>query len=162
MIEIGQVFAVFNIGLSTLALSSPIIDSSFALKCNGTAEIHNVGRSSETKTSETLSDQIFVVDQFQKIIFRALEPRQQFDPVCMTEDGQGNADISPGMIRTSSLEYSESGMTTECETSFNRKDGSGMHLLKFTYDDGTMISNEWQLICEPTSIPNFETVRNKF
>jgi hypothetical protein len=148
------------LGLSMPACASPISDD-FAIKCVGTAKSSDkYVRNGEVRTTN-LGEQVYVIRVKERVVYRALFPRQEFDPVCGSGGKDSPAYISPGLITLSDTE-SEDGFTTTCSMEIDRKSGNAKHVLKLEKLNGWFNQQEWDMTCMPTDIPVFDTSGNKF
>lgn len=140
-------------------LSSAVQESYFAILCEGSSEFTNLdGR---PKKSE-IGPQVFVIDSNTRAVFRALKPLQIFDPVCGVQGVPNKANISPGMITLFSYEQISEGNYSNCSMLIDRKLGTAEYRLKLDFKSGTSTLTVWKMTCQPTSIPKFDTSRNKF
>ena len=155
----GAMLAIVSCGQ---AAAPPIQSSSFAILCEGTADFANSAFQAGTGRRSPTGPQIFVIDEKQQVVFRALEPRQMFDPVCETEAGPGKASISPGMITVFSYERTPEDTKIDCNLTIDRKIGTAKYEMTMAFDGGGFNSFVWDMKCKPTAIPVFDTKRNKF
>jgi hypothetical protein len=155
----GAMFAIASCGH---AAAPPLEGSRFAILCEGTADFVNSAVGAGAERRSPTGPQTFVIDEKQQVVFRALEPRQMFDPVCGTEVGPGKASISPGMITVFSYERTPDDTKIECNLTIDRKIGTAKYEMTMAFDGGGFNSFVWDMKCKPTSIPLFDTNRNKF
>ena len=135
------------------------VEAPFAIACEGSARFFH---SSTNAPSTPTGLQVFVIDIANRKITRALEPRQEFDPICGADGVSGKADISPGIVNAWSFKRGESGDTETCSFEVDRKSGKAKYELNLEYPSGAFDRFDWQMTCVPTRIPVFDTSGNKF
>jgi hypothetical protein len=148
------------VGIVTLAgvpaAANPILKSSFAISCEGDATFESVNAGRSSSSTDPSGRQVFVIDESQHVVFRALFPRQEYDPIC----GASEAHISPGRITIFSVERDDRSSTI-CELSIDRQAGTAEYILNIDFENGRAQNMKWTMDCERTEIPIFDTSRNK-
>ena len=136
--------------------------SRFAILCNGEAAFSNSRIQNGAARRNPTGPQTFVIDETSSAVFRALEPRQEFDLICGSNGKPAKAHISPGMVTASSFERSSDGTVTECNLEIDRKAGTAVYELKMEFGFGGFNNSVWTMNCQRTSVPEFDKSRNKF
>ncbi|WP_404372170.1 hypothetical protein AB5I39_05450 [Sphingomonas sp. MMS24-J45] len=135
----------------------------FAIVCEGDAVFSNSRVQNGASRQNPTGPQIFVIDETNSAVFRALEPRQEFDPICGSNEKElAKAYISPGMVTASSFERSSDGTVTECNLEIDRKAGTAVYEMKMEFGFGGYNNFVWTMKCSRTSVPKFDKSRNKF
>ena len=134
----------------------------YAILCQGDAAFSNSRIQNGASRRNPTGPQIFVIDETSSSVFRALEPRQEFDPICGSNGKAAKAYISPGMVTSSSSELSSDGTITECNLEIDRKAGTAVYELKMNFGFGGFNNSVWTMNCQRTSVPEFDKSGNKF
>ncbi len=152
--------------LSAIFLHSSALTASpagdFAISCAGSASWSDSYIDNGKPRVDTTGEQIFVVRPSEHTVERALQPRQEFDPICGSDKDENRASIAPGLITASSLEFSDEGATISCSLEIDRKNGTARYQMEFAFKSGNTNSWDWRMICVPIKIPIYDTSRNKF
>ncbi len=144
-----------------LSSASPVVET-FAIECVGQSLSTTLDDGQIYRDQNALPQQIFVFNESEQRADRALKPRRQFDPICLSENNQRNLDFSPGMIQISFTPYFTDVSKWECSFSVNRFSGEATYNLKSTYQDGDYYDLVWKMDCKPTPIPVFDVKERKF
>lgn len=149
--------------LAALLSSSLGERTPFAISCKGISSWTNtIFGPLSSKTTE-LPEQVFVFDEADQIANHALEPRQEFEPICSPEvDGNRNLSFSIGLILVDSSGGVSEGTISNCSFTVDRVSGRAIYKSRLDYDGGAFDELNWIMICVPTSIPVFDLKRNKF
>ena len=131
----------------------------FAIVCEGTAEFVHSGLAPKSLPT---GKQVYVIDTKMRQLTRALEPRQEFDPICGADGVKSKAFISPGMITVSHFNRSGDGTTEACSFVLDRKNGHATYESSLESPNGRVDSFKWDMNCKRTKIPVFNTDGNKF
>ena len=145
-----------------LALQPSVVDAaSFAVSCTGTAYADNNLAGTVSKSTDPLPKQVYVIDDDNKTVQRALLPRQQFDQVCSSSKGNPSVDISPGLILvTGAPDFGENSVA--CSLELDRQTGHALFKLSMTFPGERYNYLRWDMDCEKAPIPVFTPKKNKF
>ena len=152
-----------GIFLTTALLLQPTVAdaANFAVACVGTSYAENNLTGTATQSTDPLPKQIYIIDGDGKTVQRALEPRQQLDDICPSSKAHPSVDISPGLIRvTGAPDFSQNSI--ECSLELDRQTGKGLFTLKMNFPGNRYNRLRWEMTCEKTSVPAFNTRKNKF
>lgn len=151
--------------VSLLALSAvgpTFTPDAFAVECVG----HSTSRSTLSgrlvENSDDLGKQVYVIEPKSKAVFRALFPRQEFDPVCAGKGQITFGSISPGLILAKAEDPSGADPFWTCEFELDRMTGKGTQNLKMEASDGRYLNVKWTFDCEKTEVPIFDPAKRKF
>jgi hypothetical protein len=153
---------MFRIGLVTsisLTASTIAPAATFAVSCAGRSSMRDTTTPKLIEFNNALGKQIYVVNEERQTITRALEPRQELDPVC----GQkAILSFSPGLITAESTKVDDD-FNSHCEFSLDRKTGAAIWSLDLALLSGKGHNiSRWTMQCEKTAVPVFDTKKNKF
>ena len=149
-----HLMAVSAAGL--VACSSNAQATPFAIACTGIAKFsHKLGGNPSERTYK-LPKQVYVFDEQTKRVQLALEPRQEFDDVCIRGGYLTDVMFSPGLItvRSEKKDYM-------CDFKVSRVSGEASF---FTHQDvrGGFHEIDWKMTCAKTQVPVFDPSKNKF
>jgi hypothetical protein len=142
-----------------LAVANAPAAERFAVVCEGTANFVHSGLAPKSMPT---GKQVYVIDTKQHRLTLALEPRQEFDPICGADGVSSKADISSGIITAWHFNRSDDGTTETCSFELDRKNGHATYELSIESPDGAINGFKWPMDCERTEIPVFNTNGNKF
>jgi hypothetical protein len=150
--------------VSSLAMANSAVqlEEPFAVECTGisTSTGNTSGRDREVK--HDLGKQVYVLDQQKQTVSRALEPRQEFDPVCNIKGDMAFVSFSPGLISADSNSPFESDPYSTCKFELNRMTGKGSQTLRMEWKGGRFHELKWEFDCAKTAIPVFDLSKRKF
>ena len=151
--------------LSLLALSAVgqnFTQDAFAVECVGTSKSRSTLSGRLVENSDDLGKQVYVVDPVKEAVYRALFPRQEFDPVCAGKGQIPFGSVSPGLILAKSEDPYGSDPFSTCDFELDRMTGKGTQSLNMEWSDGRYIKLEWTFDCEKTEVPIFDPTKRKF
>lgn len=135
----------------------------FAIACDGTGAAADTVTGRIIRHQSKLKTNVYVIDDVAKTVDHALEPRQEFEPVCEVSNGGDRlVDISQGLIRATSGGDLSTTTSTTCSFEVNRRTGTAKFELKIEFSKTQYNLNVWQMQCRPTSIPTFPVEHNEF
>ena len=135
----------------------PPSSTAFAIKCVGTAQFEDNARGKVSKRHYDLPPQVYVFDPVSRRAELALEPRQQFEPICFKGGYLEEIDFSPGLIAVRSEAPGKL-----CDFRVSRRNGKGEY---FSQEDlGANLNSkiQYRLSCARSQIPQFDTNGNRF
>jgi hypothetical protein len=145
------------LALLLLAAAQPVAAGPFAIRCTGSAEFRDKISGERTTRRPELPAQIYVVDEGNRRVQRALVPRQEFEDVCGRGTEQDVRDFSPGLIMVRTLSSDRM-----CDFRVNRATGEAEYFSHQDLPAGDYNQMEWRMTCSPTQIPVFDRSRNRF
>jgi hypothetical protein len=141
---------------SLMACSSNARAAPFAVACTGTAKFFDKLAGKPNERTYKIPKQVYVFDEQEKRVQRALEPRREFEDVCVRGGYVNEIMFSPGLItvRTEQRDYM-------CDFKVSRVTGEAQF---FTHQDvrGGYHEIDWKMTCERAEIPVFDRSKNKF
>ena len=133
----------------------------FAVACTGSARSYGNSLGKMHDKTSALQRQVFVIDPAANDITRALEPRQEFDPICVSKSPEAFRSVSPGLIQARSEETKGTSIAS-CEFRLDRMSGKGTYILRMDWPDGRYESFDWDMVCAKSEIPVFDLSKRKF
>jgi hypothetical protein len=140
----------------SIVANSPA-SSTFAISCRGVSVLTDTSLAIDHAT-DTLPEQLFVVDAATKKLTRLLVPRGEIEYVCSTDKNQ-DLDVSEGLIQINSIQLEESGRRHSCSFQVNRTDGVGTYTLSTDDVGGTFSELHWSMLCQRAELPRSPVIR---
>jgi hypothetical protein len=139
------------------AAAPPPRPQPFAIRCTGDAAFtDNMSGRPNTRRYD-LPPQIYVLDEVGQNVRRALEPRQEFEEICFRGGEVDSRSFSQGLI----VVHSEAPGRF-CDFTVNRATGGGEYVAHEDLPAGRFSRIEFDMTCEATEIPVFDSSRNRF
>jgi len=141
----------------TLAGAAEPATQPFAIQCTGTARFTNDVSGERRTRNYDVPRQVYVIDEANQRVQRAMEPRQQFEDVCGRGDIVDSRSFSPGLInvRTESAGWM-------CDFTVRRATGEAEFFMFQHLPGGRFNEMKLDMTCSPTEIPVFDPSRNRF
>ncbi len=151
------------VSLLALSAAGPIFtQDAFAVECVGTATSRSTLSGRLVENRDDLGEQVYVVDPNKEAVYRALFPRQEFEPVCAGEGQIAFGSVSPGLILSKSEDADGADPFSTCEFELDRMTGKGTKSLNMEWSNGRFLKLEWTFDCEKADIPIFDPTKRKF
>jgi len=129
----------------------------FAIACTGKAKFTDTIQGKAVERSYDLPRQVYVFDEVAKRVQRAMEPRQQFEDVCFRDGYINSVNFTSGLI---SVRSEKSGQM--CDFKVDRSSGKAEFVTHADLPSGGLSSIEFQMTCDRTDVPVFDSSKNKF
>jgi len=142
-------------GCSACSSASPA--APFAISCIGKAKFVDKAPGKKSERAYDLPPQVYVFDESLKRVQLALEPRQEFEDVCIRGGYIDSTSFSPGLIsvRSEKADYM-------CDFQVNRKMGEAVFFSHSDFPGKRSNEIEFKMTCSPSAIPVFDPSKNKF
>lgn len=148
--------------LPLLVLAAPAAAQAerFAIACEGTATFtHREGDGAPRRSPVEPMRQVYVIDEEAETVHRALEPRQEFEDLCIGS-GLCFRSFSPGLILVDT-ELDEPDGFAMTQLMIDRRTGAATYEMDLRFGRRET-QTRWEMQCERTEIPVFDTSRNRF